>query len=130
MWLIIIIILIIYILSHIRDNTIIDEETGMTKGEKRKLKNEKIIQEYKNKKYYRNAYKYNKNIEREKMTRELRYKILKRDNFTCQACGITAKDGAKLHIDHIIPISKGGKTIEDNLQVLCEDCNIGKSNKF
>lgn len=64
------------------------------------------------------------------MTRELRYKILKRDNFTCQACGITAKDGIKLHIDHIIPISKGGKTTEDNLQVLCEDCNIGKSNKY
>ena len=62
----------------------------------------------------------------------LRYKILKRDNFTCCACGASpAKDpSVELHVDHIIPWSKGGETTEDNLQTLCSRCNLGKSNKF
>lgn len=68
-----------------------------------------------------------KAYERSKMSKTLRYKILERDKFECQICGRTAKDGVKLHIDHIIPISKGGKTIESNLRTLCEDCNLGKS---
>lgn len=60
----------------------------------------------------------------------LRYKVLKRDNFKCCACGASpAKDPAvELHIDHIIPWSKGGETTADNLQVLCSKCNLGKSN--
>lgn len=64
--------------------------------------------------------------ERALMTDKLRYKILKRDGFRCQICGRSAEDGVKLHIDHIIPVSKGGKTVESNLRVLCEDCNLGK----
>ena len=35
-----------------------------------------------------------------------------------------------LHIDHIIPVSKGGKTVESNLQVLCSKCNGRKSSKL
>ena len=57
-------------------------------------------------------------------------KILKRDDFKCQKCGISAKDGAKLHVDHIIPVSKGGKTTMDNLQTLCWKCNRSKSDKL
>lgn len=67
--------------------------------------------------------------ERKIMNDYIRYNVLKRDNFSCQICGITAKDGAKLQVDHIIPVSKGGKTVMSNLQTLCERCNIGKSNK-
>ena len=69
------------------------------------------------------------NQERKIMNDYIRYNVLKRDNFSCQICGITAKDGAKLQVDHIIPVSKGGKTVMSNLQTLCERCNIGKSNK-
>ena len=60
---------------------------------------------------------------------KLRYQVLKRDNFKCCACGASpAKDPAvELHIDHIIPWSKGGETIPQNLQTLCSRCNIGKS---
>lgn len=69
-------------------------------------------------------------MERMRMTDSLRYDVLRRDNFKCQICGISAQDGAVLHIDHIIPVSRGGKTTIDNLQTLCERCNMGKSNKL
>jgi hypothetical protein len=61
----------------------------------------------------------------------LRIKILSRDKFKCVFCGKSpATDiGTKLHIDHIIPFSKGGKSILENLQTLCEECNLGKSNQ-
>lgn len=63
------------------------------------------------------------------MPDKLRYKVLKRDNFKCCACGASpAKDpSVELHIDHIVPWSKGGETTFENLQTLCSRCNIGKS---
>lgn len=67
--------------------------------------------------------------ERNKMSAGLRFDVLKRDNYKCQICGRTQKDGVKLHVDHIIPIAKGGKTELDNLQTLCQDCNLGKGIK-
>jgi hypothetical protein len=61
----------------------------------------------------------------------LRYKVLKRDNFKCVTCGSSPANntGTILHVDHIIPFSKGGKTTIDNLQSLCQECNLGKSNR-
>ena len=60
----------------------------------------------------------------------LRFTVMKRDNFKCCMCGRSPATtlGLELHIDHIIPWSKGGETTIDNLQTLCSDCNIGKSN--
>ena len=60
---------------------------------------------------------------------KLRYQVLKRDNFKCCACGASpAKDpNVELHIDHIVPWSKGGTSKLDNLQTLCSRCNLGKS---
>lgn len=65
-----------------------------------------------------------------KISDKLRYQVLKRDNFKCCACGASpAKDSSiELHIDHIIPWSKGGETTIDNLQTLCSNCNLGKGN--
>lgn len=60
----------------------------------------------------------------------LRYDIFKRDNFRCQICGATQADGAKLHVDHIVPVSKGGKTEWSNLRTLCDRCNLGKGSKI
>lgn len=57
----------------------------------------------------------------------LRFRILERDNFVCVKCGRRPPE-IKLHVDHIIPYSKGGETIPENLETLCEICNIGKSN--
>lgn len=68
--------------------------------------------------------------ERNKVTSTLRYEVLKRDHFTCKMCGATVKDGIKLQVDNIIPVSKGGKTTMSNLQTLCQRCNQGKSNKI
>ncbi|OLS37732.1 HNH endonuclease [Bacillus sp. MRMR6] len=58
----------------------------------------------------------------------LRFKVLERDR-CCKLCGRTPNDGVKLHVDHITPYSFGGTTTLENLQTLCEECNIGKSNK-
>jgi 5-methylcytosine-specific restriction endonuclease McrA len=63
--------------------------------------------------------------------------ILNRDNWTCQSCGIKVHDEStgkwntpnKAHIDHIIPISKGGNSEPRNLRVLCRTCNLTKLNK-
>jgi Restriction endonuclease len=68
--------------------------------------------------------------ERKRIKPSLRFEILKRDNYRCQMCGVTAKDGATLEIDHITPVSKGGTNDADNLQVLCRDCNAGKSDQW
>ncbi|MHB8885654.1 MAG: homing endonuclease associated repeat-containing protein [Methylovirgula sp.] len=59
-----------------------------------------------------------------------RFRVLKRDNFACRACGASPAltPGLSLHIDHVKPWSLGGETIEENLQTLCEACNLGKSN--
>lgn len=67
--------------------------------------------------------------QRKLMTKALRDKIKIRDNYTCQICGKYMPDEVGLQIDHIIPISKGGKSIESNLQVLCSKCNGSKSDK-
>lgn len=60
----------------------------------------------------------------------IRFCVLQRDGFKCCACGASpAKDpNVNLHIDHIIPVSKGGTSDISNLQTLCERCNLGKSN--
>lgn len=65
-------------------------------------------------------------VERAKVSNELRQEIFERDGYTCVICGSTEKES--LEIDHIMPISKGGKTEPDNLQTLCHDCNIRKGN--
>jgi len=57
----------------------------------------------------------------------LRAQVLMRDSAKCRLCGATPADGAKLQVDHVQPWSKGGETTTDNLQILCEVCNIGKS---
>lgn len=57
--------------------------------------------------------------------RDLR-KILITQDSICVNCGY--RDG--LVLDHIIPISKGGKNQIDNIQVLCKKCNRAKSDKY
>lgn len=65
------------------------------------------------------------------MSNDLREAIKLRDNYTCCNCGNSIYDEPNLllEVDHIIPISKGGKTEASNLQTLCWRCNRTKSNK-
>ncbi len=60
----------------------------------------------------------------------LRYEVLRIHGARCQCCGNGPKTGKPLHVDHIKPRSKHPELQldRDNLQVLCEDCNKGKSN--
>ena len=66
-------------------------------------------------------------VERGKVSNALRFEIYARDNYRCQKCGCTQNENY-LEIDHIFPISKGGKTVRSNLQTLCRSCNGIKSN--
>lgn len=75
-------------------------------------------------------FKTTKEYQRSRMNNSLRYDVLKRDGFKCVICGRTAADGIKLHVDHIVPVSKGGKTELSNLRTLCDECNLGKSAKI
>lgn len=74
--------------------------------------------------------KYHSNSQRKNMTKELRNKVIIRDNYTCQSCGKYMPDEVGLQVDHIVPVSKGGKTVLSNLQVLCSKCNGKKSDKI
>lgn len=66
------------------------------------------------------------------MTSKLRQQIKERDHFTCQSCGVSLEQEPHLllEIDHIVPVSKGGLTTEDNLQTLCWRCNRSKGSKI
>jgi len=63
--------------------------------------------------------------------RELRYRVIRKYGAQCMACGRSPKrHGVVIHCDHIKPRSKYPhlELVFENLQLLCEDCNLGKSN--
>ncbi|OIO51485.1 MAG: hypothetical protein AUJ45_00520 [Parcubacteria group bacterium CG1_02_50_68] len=73
----------------------------------------------------------------EKNTREtiplnVRWKVLKKDNYTCVKCGQSPakSNDIELEIDHILPVAKGGTNDIENLQTLCRKCNQGKKDKM
>lgn len=62
----------------------------------------------------------------------LRYKVLSKNDGRCELCGRSKHDGVKLTVDH----KKSRRNFpllaldEDNLQVLCSDCNVGKGSFY
>ena len=62
---------------------------------------------------------------RKSISKKIRFEVLKRDKFTCQYCGQQSPE-VILHLDHIKPVSKGGKNTLLNLVTSCVDCNLGK----
>lgn len=63
---------------------------------------------------------------RREVSPRLRFETLKRDGFACQYCGRKAPN-VTLHVDHIIPVAKGGSNAAGNLITACEECNLGKN---
>lgn len=65
-------------------------------------------------------------LERERddthLAESLRSAVIDRDGGVCLACGASSD----LHIDHIVPRARGGKTEIGNLQTLCSKCNKSK----
>lgn len=66
------------------------------------------------------------------ISERMRFRILLRDGFSCRKCGKSPMKeiGVELHVDHILPWSKGGETVEENLETKCLKCNLGKGNAF
>lgn len=67
-------------------------------------------------------------LDKDPIPDSLYYRVLKESGGRCALCGAT-KNERPLHVDHIKPRSKGGKTEYSNLQVLCSKCNLTKGNK-
>lgn len=65
------------------------------------------------------------------MTTKLRGQIKARDNHTCVYCRVSlaAEPHLLLEVDHILPVSKGGLSVPENLQTLCWKCNRAKGSK-
>lgn len=60
---------------------------------------------------------------RSPIPREVRRAVFLRDGGACTQCGSTFE----LQYDHVLPVSRGGATTADNLQILCSECNREKS---
>ena len=119
---------ICYKVRYISPKGVVDEYGTFSFDVKNLIKFVKEVEEdIKNNKFDEN----NKKYEREPIPTSVRYAVLHRDGYKCVVCGRNAKDdGVKLHIDHIVPVSKGGTNNINNLRTLCKDCNLGRSNKY
>lgn len=67
---------------------------------------------------------------REEIPAPLRREVIARDGRVCQLCGDAVPEGpGEIHIDHVFPLSRGGATVLENLQVTHAACNIAKGAK-
>jgi 5-methylcytosine-specific restriction protein A len=55
-----------------------------------------------------------------------RLRIRERDGYRCRACGCAVRVG---QVDHVTPLDSGGSDDDSNLQLLCDDCHVDKTNK-
>ena len=63
---------------------------------------------------------------RDQIPDDVKLVVWARDGGACVRCG-SNKD---LHFDHIIPVAKGGGNSAENIQILCQSCNLKKSDKI
>lgn len=107
-----------------------EREYEKQERERKKLLEEKRRAEAKEHEEQQRIHKQFIDQQRKLMGAKLRYAVLQRDGFRCQLCGATKGNGVVLHVDHIIPVSKGGLTEMSNLRTLCERCNLGKGDSI
>lgn len=116
-------------LQYRKGDKVIDKYLG--KVIPKKLKEEIELRKNLTKKLFKiRSLLYSLRITKRPFQRINRFSIFKRDNFTCQYCGKTPKDGVKLHVDHIIPLDKGGDNSLENLITACQECNLEKHDKY
>ena len=60
---------------------------------------------------------------------EKRLAIYLRDGLACAYCGATIEDGARLTLDHLRPVSRGGSNEASNLVTCCCKCNSSRGNR-
>jgi 5-methylcytosine-specific restriction endonuclease McrA len=65
-----------------------------------------------------------RDVHRRKITRKA---VLARDAYTCQYCG---REGSSLTVDHVIPRSRGGESVWENIVASCAPCNRRKGNRL
>lgn len=88
----------------------------------------KISNEWKIKLKQKFHHEKKKEKKRNPLDTKLRHEVFKRDSYKCKECGATNKEKI-LHADHILPVAQNGSDELSNLQTLCEDCNLAKSDK-
>jgi hypothetical protein len=71
--------------------------------------------------------KYNPDYEKELRDGAFEKALDEDGNYVCAICGVKNQWKVPFQVDHIIPMNKGGKTVPDNLQILCRSCNARKS---
>ena len=65
-------------------------------------------------------------VKRAKITEKKKHAVFQLDNYTCRACGFYDEYGFGLTVDHIVPVKLGGENNYENLQCLCQFCNLTK----
>ncbi|MDE6455324.1 MAG: HNH endonuclease [Dysosmobacter sp.] len=49
--------------------------------------------------------------------------------YHCACCGVSDRSRVFFQVDHIVPMNKGGKSVPENLQILCRKCNGSKGDR-
>lgn len=62
------------------------------------------------------------------MKQEYKVKVWKRDKFVCYYCGVDCRNHPT--VDHVVPRSKGGSGLPNNLVTACYDCNQSKADNM
>lgn len=63
------------------------------------------------------------------VSRNIKSKLRDAQGGKCGFCRVPLQSGRKVHLDHIVPLSKGGLHDDANLQLLCQECNLKKRDK-
>lgn len=63
------------------------------------------------------------------ISREVMLKVVRRDGQICQKCNEPVLDD-EVEFDHLIPFSKGGTSVAENIRLVHKDCNRRKSNSL
>ncbi len=73
--------------------------------------------------------KYKPELEKELRNQTFEKSKNEHGEYCCAICGKTDKSKVWFQVDHIKPMNKGGKSVPENLQILCRQCNGAKGDK-